>query len=142
MTTQPTPANLRPTAAFPRIALVSAATAIALALVGYWPTVSLAGSAGVIAMLVGIGVSLVGGWAGSLPTIAYLRKPIREHLNGILLGLVVRFGVTLALALAVWLGGSFERFALLLWVAIAQLVILLVDVLGLVGLLKRAARNV
>ena len=141
MTTRPAPANPRLVAAFLRVALTSAAAAITLALIGYWPTVSHAGSAGVAAMLAGIGVSLAGGWIGSLATIAYLRKPPREHPNGILLGLVVRFAVTLALALAAWLAGPFERLPLLLWVGIAQLVILLVDVLGLVGLLKRAART-
>lgn len=141
VTTKPPRPNLPLVAAFLRVAMMSAGVALLLALVGYWPTASHAGSAGVAAMLVGIGVSLVGGWTGSLATIAYLRKPPREHPNGILLGLAVRFAVTLALALAVWLGGPFQRLPLLLWVGIAQLVILLVDVLGLVGLLKRAART-
>ena len=138
---QPTPASLRPAPAFLRIALVSTAAAAALALIGYWPTKAQAGAPGVNAMLVGIGISLLGGWAGSLPTVAYLPRKPREHANGILLGLAARFAVTLGLAVAAWLTGVFPKAPLLLWVGIGQLVILAVDVPGLVALLKRAAKE-
>lgn len=134
-------ARLRPSVAFVKIALISTAVAAAVAFVGYWPTSSQAGSAGVVAMLVGVGVSLVGSWAGSAPTIAYLRKPPREQPNGILIGLSVRFAVTMGLALAACFVSGIERKPLLLWVAISQFVILLVDVLGLVSLLKNAAKD-
>jgi len=124
-----------------RIALISTATAALLALIGYWPTAARAGSTGVIAMLVGIGIALVGGWAGSLPTVAYLPRQPREHANGILIGLAARFGVTLGLAVGAWLTGVFPKAPLLLWVGIGQLAILAVDVPGLVVLLKRAAKE-
>lgn len=134
-------ANVRPAAAMTRIALTSLAVAVAVTVVGYWPTSSLAGAAGVNAMLIGVGISLIGAWAGSAPTVAYLRKEPREHANGILMGLSVRFAVTIGLALAAYLVGDIARKPLLLWVGISQLVILLVDVLGLVSLLKTAARD-
>jgi hypothetical protein len=124
-----------------RIALISTAAAALLALVGYWPTAAQAGSAGVTAMLVGIGICLIGGWAGSLPTVAYLPRPPRDHANGILIGLAARFAVTLGLAIGAWLTGMFPKAPLLLWVGIAQLAILAVDVPGLVVLLKRAAKE-
>jgi hypothetical protein len=126
---------------FVRIAAVSTAAAVLLALIGYWPTAAQAGSAGVIAMLAGIGISLIGAWAGAAPTIAFLRRPPREHSTGILAGLGVRFAVTLGLAVALVVTGAFSNVPLLLWVGVAQLVILAVDVLGLAGVLKRAARD-
>ena len=141
MTTQTNSPEIRPAPAFARVALASAATAAALIALGYWPTVTQAGSAGINAMLAGIGVALLGGWAGSAPTVAYLAKPAQQHPIGILIGLGVRFGVTIGLTLVVWLSGAFPRTPLLLWVGIAQLVVLAVDVVGLVGLLKRAARE-
>jgi hypothetical protein len=128
-------------AAGARLALTSLAVAAALALIGYWPTSSTAGSAGVTAMLVGIGVSLVGAWIGTAPVLAYLRKPPREHANGILLGLGTRFAATLGLALAACFVGDISRTPLLLWVAISQFVILMIDVVGMVSLLKRVAKD-
>ena len=92
-------------------------------------------------MLVGISISLLGGWAGTLPTIACINKPPREHAAGVLGGLGVRFAVTLGLAVAILLTGAFAKVPLLLWVAVSQLVILVVDVLGLAALLKRAAKD-
>ena len=120
---------------------MSSATGAALALIGYWPTDDQAGPAGVNAMLAGIAIALVGGWAGSAVTIGYLTKPPQQHSNGILLGLSVRFAVTVGLTLASWLSEMFPSIPLLLWIGMAQLVVLAVDVPGLVGLLKRAARE-
>jgi hypothetical protein len=127
--------------AFARIVLVSTATAVALAAIGYWPTVAQAGAAGANAMLVAIAICLVGGWVGALPTVAYLNRPPREHPTGILAGLAARFGVTLGLAIAAVLTRAFSDVPLLLWVGIGQLVILGVDVFNLTGLVRRAARD-
>jgi hypothetical protein len=128
-------------AAFARVALMSTAAAVALAAIGYWPTVAQAGTAGVNAMLVGLAICLVGGWVGALPTVAYLSHPPREHPTGILAGLAVRFGVTLGLTIAAVLTRAFSDVPLLLWVGVGQLVILGVDVFSLTGLLRRAARD-
>lgn len=136
-TGEPTSPKLRPAAAFARLAAVSAATGLALAAVGYWPTRAQAGPAGVTAMLVALAICVAGGWAGTLPTLAWLARPAREQPTGIMLGLALRFVLTLGLALAAALAGSLAKAPLLLWVAIGQLVILAVDVAGLAGLLRR-----
>jgi len=133
--------NRRAFGIFVRVGAASAAVAAIMALIGYFPTVRLAGAAGVTAMFVGIGISLIGAWVGVTPTIAYLGKPAREHPTGILAGLGVRFAVTLGLALAAALTDMFARLPLLWWVGISQFVILGVDVFGLVGLLKRSKRD-
>jgi len=138
--TQTDSPSIRPVSAFLGISLKSAGTAVALGLVGYWPTSAQAGSVGVSAMLVGIGIALIGAWLGTLPTIACLPQEPRRHANGILLGLAVRFAITLGLGIAVLVTGCFSVIPLLLWLAIAQMVILMVDVWGLVTLLRRAAR--
>jgi hypothetical protein len=130
---------VNPRWAWARIAAVSALTAGLMAVIGYGPSRTLAATAGVQGMLAGIGVALVGAWAGSAPTLAYLSKPVREHAIGILLGICVRFMVTIGLAIGVWLGGAFAERPLLVWVGLAHFVILLVDVWGLAALLKRAA---
>jgi hypothetical protein len=124
-----------------RVALVSAAAAVALAALGYWPTVTQAGAAGVHAMLAAIAVCLVGGWVGTLPTVAFLNRPPCEHPTGVLAGLAARFGVTLGLAIAAVLTKAFANVPFLLWVGIGHLVILGVDVFSLTGLLRRAARD-
>ena len=121
--------------------MISLATAVGLVLVGYWPTGRLAGLEGQVAMLLGVTVALLGAWAGSLPTVLYLRKAPQEHPTGILAGLGVRFGVTMALALAVWLSDAVTPRPLILWIGIAQFVILGVDVTGLIALLKQAAKE-
>jgi hypothetical protein len=139
--TQPNPASIRPPVAFLRIALASTAAAAALGLVGYWPTVVQGGVGSVKAMVAGIAISLVGGWIGTIPTIAFLSRPPREHPMGILAGLGARFAVTLGLAIAAVVTGAFSNVPLLLWVGISQLVILGVDVFSLVGLLRQAARD-
>ncbi len=123
------------------LALVATATALGLCLLGYWPTVKLAGTTGVAAMLVGVGVALLGSWAGALPTVLYLRKPPREHATGILAGLAVRFAVTMALTMVMWLVELVPQKPLIWWIGIAQFVILGVDVLGLTALLKRATKE-
>lgn len=127
--------------AFARLALIALAGAVLLAVVGYWPTTALAGARAGGAMLVGIAVALVGAWAGIAPTIAWLKKPAQEHLVGIMLGLGIRFGVTIGLAVAIWATDTFDKQPLLLWVGLAQFVLLGVDVPGLTALLRRAAKE-
>lgn len=118
---------------------VSLLVAVGVALVGYWPTANVAGPAGVAAMFAGIGVALLGGWIGLIPSFIVLRRDPRQQINGILGGLGLRFAATLALTAAVYFTGAFEARPLVLWVALSQLVVLAVDTVGLVGLYKRAA---
>lgn len=133
--------SFRTTAEFPRLALLSGLTAVGLAAIGYWPTLAQAGAAGASAMLVAIAIALVGAWAGTLPPVVYLAKPPQQHPIGILMGLSTRFLVTMGLALGVWLTGLFPKAPLLIWVGIAQFVLLGVDVAVLVGLLRKAAKE-
>jgi len=141
MTVQRANRSLRRAAAFGRIALCAAGAAAAVALLGWLPTYELCGSAGVRAMLAAVGVALAGAWAGVLPTVACLSRPARQHPQGILTGLGVRFGVTVALALGLWSSGVLEERPFLLWVGIAQFAILGVDVWGLSVLLAQAAKE-
>jgi hypothetical protein len=141
MTRDATDAGPRAARAFALIGGRAAATAVILGAVGYWPTVAIVPEGGVAAMLVGLAVALVGAWAGTVPSVLYLRKPPQEHPIGILLGLLVRFLVTAGLALALWLTGAWAEKPLLLWIGMAQFVLLGVDVTGLVSLLKSAAKE-
>jgi hypothetical protein len=121
--------------------VISALTAVGLVAIGYVPTVRLAGVEAISGLFFGVAIGLVGGWGGTLPPILYLRRPVHEQTNGLLLGIVVRFGLTLALALAAWLAQFVEARPLLFWVGLSQLVILAVDTFGLVGLLKRVSER-
>lgn len=122
-----------------RVYAWSAATALLLGVVGVGPTAALAGTPGIWAGVFGLGIALLGSLAGSAPTLAYLRKPPREHAIGILLGLGVRFAVTIALTVAVWLMDLVPETALVLWVGLGQFGLLAVDVWSLTGLLRQAA---
>ncbi len=139
--TDPKASNIRPAHAFARLGLIALGVAVVLAAVGYWPTVRLAGAEAVEAMLLGIGIALVGAWAGSLATCLYFAKPPAQHPIGILAGLVVRFVVTIGLTVAAWAADAFDNNPLLIWVGLAQLVILGVDVTGMAGFLRRAAEE-
>lgn len=121
-----------------RLVAVSTGAAVGLVLVGYWPTVALAGAAALAPMLVGIGIGLAGAWVGLIPPVLWLRNPPEDQPVGILMGLAARFGVTAGLAVAVWLTGALPERPLLLWAGLAHLVLLLVDVVGLTRLLRRA----
>ena len=134
--------EFKPLRSLGRMALLSTGVAVALAAAGYWPTKVQASPEGVPAMFVALAICVLGGWCGLLPTLLYLDRPPREIPNGVMLGLAVRFVVTLGLALAATLTRAFATAPLLIWVGTAQLVILMVDVIGLVRLLKdAAARN-
>lgn len=126
-----------PARAFTRIAALAVVTAVVLAGVGYYPTLALSGSAGAQAMFIGIGVALLGAWIGSLMPVLFISTNPRVFLNGILLGLLARFGVTLALALVFRALGIAPAKPLLLWAGIGQVVILATDTVALLRLVRR-----
>lgn len=132
--------SLPPASAYLRLALISAAAAVAAVLVGYLPTQRLAGPDGVGAMLLGVGIALLAALAGLVPPLLALRHGPRERLNGVLTGMAIRFMLTLALLLAALLSGRLPKMALALWVAIGYLVLLAVDTAGVLWLMKRAER--
>ena len=128
--------RIDPVRCFVRIAAIALLSAVGLGAVGYYPTLSLAGRTGVSAMLLGIGIALIGGWLGSLPPFFFLNRSAREFPTGILGGLFVRFVSTLGIALGIWALDVVPRAPLLIWVGIGQVVILAVDTIGTVRLAR------
>ena len=133
------PAEARPSSAMVRLALGGITTAVAYTAVAWWPTHALAGADGTAALLCGVLLALIGSQAGNLPWVLALARPPREQASGILLGLAVRFGVTAGLAAAAALCGWVSAKPTVLTVALAQMAFLVVDVLALLRLLKRAS---
>jgi hypothetical protein len=118
------------------LALV-AATAAALVLVGYLPTVRLGGEGAVPAMLAGCAVSLVASLLGSAPLLLIRGRTPADGVNAVLGSIVVRLATVVMLAVAVALGGLFANMPFLLWVAISHAALLVVDTLHALGRLRR-----
>lgn len=125
-----------PFATFTRCALLAAVVGVVLAILGYIPTRVLSDGAGTQAMLIGIGVALVGAWAGSLMPVFFISPNPRVFLNGILLNLGVRFAGTMALALLLRALGIGPDKPFLLWVGIGQVVFLVSDTIMLLRLVR------
>ncbi len=132
---------LRPLGAFVRLGLACAAVAAACLAVGCWPTRALAGSAGVIAMLAGMGVALVGALAGLVPPVLALGTGPRDRLNAMLAGMLIRFVLALGLLLAGLLSGRLAQLPLAIWVVTGYLALLGVDTIGLAWLMRPRART-
>jgi len=121
---------------FARMAGLALATAIVLAAVGYGPTVALAGPTGVRGMFIGIGAALLGAWIGSLIPVLFISTDPRVFLNGILLGLAARFGISLGAALLLRALDVAPASPLLLWVGIGQVALLATDTVTLLRLVR------
>lgn len=120
-----------------RLVGVSLAAAAGLALLGYVPTVRLAGREAVGEMLSGIGISLLAGIMGAIPVARSISSHDPQQVPiGILASTAVRFIVVLALAAPAALSGWFDRGPMLLWVGISYLVMLAVDSIYAVRLIK------
>lgn len=132
--------DIRPAAAFLRLALLSIAAMLSVAAIGYLPTKALAGGAGLVSMCLGLGIALVGTLAGLVPPLltAGLAPPHRQ--SGILGGMAVRFLLTIALLTAALLSGLWAQLPLAIWAAIGYIVLLCVDVAGLLWLNRRRTR--
>jgi hypothetical protein len=128
--------KIDPVREFLRVVVIALATAVGLAILGYFPTLSRTGQAGVSAMLVGLGIALVGAWVGSLPPFFFLHRSVREFPAGILAGLLVRFVGTMGMALGFWTLDIVPHVPLLIWVGVGQIVILAVDTIGMVRLAR------
>ena len=104
----------------------------AVAALGYYPTLRLAGGAGRGALLAGCLVGLAANWLG-LVSLRWTRfdDPSRRA-AAVLTAMAVRFVVVLLLAVAAALSGRFELGPLLVWVVISYLVALFVETLWLV----------
>ncbi|QOJ14096.1 MAG: hypothetical protein HRU75_05370 [Planctomycetia bacterium] len=115
----------------------SVATAVACGLVGYRPTAALAGPEGVPAMVAAIAAALPGSLLAVLVTGRALAGPPTGWIGAAMLGLGLRFGLTIAAVLLMDSLQRWPRAPLLLWIAIAQLVLLKVDTLMLVLAARR-----
>lgn len=113
----------------------------ALGLIGYWPTLRVAGGPGVAGMLVGIAMSVTAGALGSIP-VALAMVGDRDKVPTAVLGATcIRFLVVLLLVASLGWTDLLPRVPMVAWVAISYLVLLLVDTLGAVSSL-RALREV
>jgi hypothetical protein len=78
----------------------------ALAAVGYWPTRAIAGEAGTVAMLIGVGIALTG-WTAGLGVSELVRRLRPADVIGpILTGMAARFMLTVTLLLTALLAGG------------------------------------
>jgi hypothetical protein len=111
-----------------RFALQTLGLSVAALMLGYFPTVRLAGSATVISMIGGVAVSLAASWAGAVP-VALSRNRLGTLAPGnlVMAAMLVRFLVVLALALLVALSGKVDRSVFLVWVGISYMVLLVAD---------------
>jgi len=112
---------------YTRLIGAGVATGVALALLGYYPTLRIAGTGAVVAMLAGIGISLVAACIGGVPIGLSASGDPRNVPQAILTATAVRFLVVLALTASVVLSNWFDRAALALWVGISYLAMLAVD---------------
>ena len=126
---------------YARLVLASLGTALAVGILGYYPTLRIAGADGVTAMCAGIGVSVVAGCVGAIPIgLAGQGDPTRVP-QAILTATAVRFLVVMAITVSVVFSGWFERAALGLWIGISYLAMLLVDTLYAVRVVGKMKGN-
>jgi hypothetical protein len=141
VTTGPSVDNIRPGGAYLRLAGLSVAMlAVALA-VGFWPTRALAGPTGVAAMVFGGAIALLSALVGLVPAVLTLRSDPRDFHNAALMGMGLRFVLTIGLTVAAVLSGLLARRPLIVWIVIGYLVLLAVDTAGMVWLAKRSGRT-
>ena len=123
------------------MAAMTVGVAVALLALGYLPTRTVCGPDGLSGMGAGIGISLLSALAGLIPCIAALRRPPPERLTGMLLGMAIRFVLTIGLLLAALFSGLHAKAALVLWAGIGYVVLVGTDTAGIVWLTKRRART-
>jgi hypothetical protein len=124
-----------------RLLLASTGVAVMVALLGYYPTVRLAGPAAIGSMLVGIGASLAAGCLGSLPIAFVDRSDPHNLVTAILLATGLRFLLVLAIAASLLLGGGYDRAVLGLWVGLSYLAMLVVDAIFAARMVGKLREN-
>lgn len=131
----PTDERPSPLAVFGGLASWSIIAAMAFA-VAAWPIAErIGGSDQVMAAMVGLTVALVGSLIGSVIPAAAIRQPPQALAAAMLGDIMARFFVMLMLAIVLRdvVGGN----AMLVWLGLAQLVLLVVDVAALVRVAKK-----
>jgi len=123
---------------FVGLALVTAA---AICGFGYYPTLLIAGSAGLVAMFVGCAVSFIAACGGAVPiALAMSRRP-KDVSMAILSATGVRFLVVLAMVAPLALSNRFETTAMVLWTGISYMLMLVVDTMFALRMMRRLVQG-
>ena len=120
-----------------RLIMTSLAAAGGVVLLGYYPTLRIAGPSALGAMVAGVAISLVAGCLGSIPIALAGQRDATKTPQAILLATVLRFLAVLALAASVLLSGWFDHAVLGFWVGLSYLVMLVVDTMYAIHLVAR-----
>lgn len=105
-----------------RLVAILGGLALALAALGYVPTVRLAGPDGTTGMIAGIVASLLANALGGLPLMVP-RDSAAAQAQSLLQATALRFGAVLVLGLVVALSGAVPLAPALLWLALSYLVL-------------------
>ncbi len=120
---------------------IGLATALAVAALGYFPTMRLTSGGGAAALAVGCGVSWIASCVGAVPTATALSSRPTQAATAVLASTVVRFITAIVLVVPLVLSGWFDRKVLVLFVAVSYLMMLLVDTLLAVRIIRRAEKH-
>lgn len=104
------------------------AVAAGIAALGFLPTRRFAGDAGVTAMLAGCAIGLISAAAAGVLLVAMTAGTPEARMTRSFLAMTARLGVAVAFAAAAVLSGLFSTQPLLLWVAIAYVALLPLEV--------------
>ena len=117
--------------------MTSLAAAAGVVLLGYYPTLRIAGPSALGAMVAGVAISLVAGCLGSIPIALAGQRDATKTPQAILAATVLRFLAVLALAASVLLSGWFDRAVLAFWVGLSYLVMLVIDTMYAIHVVAR-----
>ena len=111
-----------------RFLAMAVAVALALCAIGWLPTLRLAGKTATLSMIAGIAIVLISAaTAGALLTMVIAETPeARMRKSG--LAMAIRLVVVVALGVAAVLSGEFATSPLLLWIGIAYVALLPLEV--------------
>jgi hypothetical protein len=111
-----------------RFLALAVAVVVALCAIGLVPTRRLAGDDGVPAMMAGCAISLASAAFAGLLLIASGGATPEAKMQRSFLAMVVRLAVVIVLGVAAVLSGVFARQPLMLWIAIAYVALLPLEV--------------
>jgi hypothetical protein len=108
-------------------AALAAAVTLVAAAIGYVPTLRLAGEAGIVALMLGCGISYLGSVVGALPIALAKPGPAQTTVQMVFLSMALRLMLVLGVSLAVALSEVVDKAPLLIWVAIGYVTLLVAD---------------
>jgi hypothetical protein len=122
------PTERRAAAVYLRLLVGALAAALAVAIVGALPARKLAGEEGLVALVVGCGVTLAASAVSAIPLSRALeRSDPQARLLGLLVAMGLRFGFVLAALLVLLGGGWFRRNPMLIGIALSYLAVLAIE---------------